>query len=377
MILDGASTFDMQAAILAELGMGESQARQWLSDTWLLAERSDATDSDRGASARTTGTETILAGVYRELEAIERLERARILRAALRFEVRRTRQVEEAGGKLTPADDLRAAALDLLLPCRMAGEGSRSPSRASGEFGASSYPQELAKVLRREATRPISERLFGPRGSSDMAQRRHRNRVDRDGLHRGPRDILDAICGAAVAEAIDVRPPSVEDALWGLTRLASTLDPEMESSIEALECRLVLGAHPSQPDFEDTDRRRADRSAPVERIELAQLVVSGRFGEALDRSSAGELREDASPSLGALRAALRHRLKETASVPDSLNSKRPGPAEIRRIARFLISMDGAWPSQQQGRRRALAAHAPGAAALPSFPGWPSMMESGS
>lgn len=364
----GVSTFDLQAAILAELGMEVPGAWQWLSDTWLLAERAALPPVASGGGLR--------QAVYLELDGLERFERAAILRSAVRFEIRRTAVGPAGGGEASPAQDLRAAALDLVLPCPIASShpmdrGERDSSAAAGDGPTTDDRRRLAALLRREGARPVSERLFGPREG-----RRGRDRADATGIPQpdaacDPAWVLDAICGAPAPLPVQSRTPSVNEALWGLVQLAAALDPSVESSIAALECRLVLGAGEKSPGgmgdgFPDTaslgatlrhgNSEQGTAVASWERIELARLVVSGQFEDALSRSRAGELVGDESLSLTALRAALRHRgadrraalkvsnhlQKQIPSVPN-YREAAPNHGEIQRIARFLASIEQAWP----------------------------------
>ena len=336
-----ASNFDYQAAVLAELGMDERGAAQWLSDTWLLAERS-AAPHPSGSVPISSGP--LLDGVYRELEALERVERARVLRAALRFELRCARGApgyEDAGdgNGATPGSDLRAAALDLVLPFRSPGSGANS--------GANRGNDRLRKMLGRESARPVSERLFGPRDAT-IGDRRIRDGAPAPPSRCvDPGAVLDAICRASAPIQVNVRTPQVVAALWGLMHLNSTLGPGIETAAIALECRLVLGEKPPGLVVRCESGRYAIPLASSERIELAQLVVSGDFVGALRRSCMGNLRRDHSPSLGAIRAALRHRLSGPISGPDPPTARvaceDPSPGEIQRIARFLVSMEEAWP----------------------------------
>ncbi len=418
----GISMFHLQAAILAELGMGRPGARQWLSDSWLLAERtgprlgegrgllSDGAGSggaERGGAAtqfpgvvaagsatrEPTAVDATNAGpsgpmldeVYRELETLERLERAKALRAALRFEIRRVAPRRGSGeghgpamGPLVdPGEDLRAAALDLVMPCTPGGgdvEYHGVPRDDSRIDPNDPGRDQLRELLLREATRPISERLFGPRADGgrqvDTTHWDTANRSPHDLPRRrvDPGDVLDAICGAAPPIPVGFRTPPVEEALWGLMGLALALDPGVESSIAALECRLVIGGR-DQADVADLGTHGLSDSvgpgliplASLERIELAQLVVKGRFGEALDQAGSGGLGKDRSSSLGALRAALRRRLDGPKPTGRPLDIQRPARGEVQRIARFLACMEEAWPgyvTPLSRRRSAMAGPGP-------------------
>lgn len=354
----GASGFDLQAATLAELGMEVTGAWQWLSDTWLLAERA--------APWRAPSAGALLDAVYLELEWLERSERAAMLRSAVRFEIRRATMDPNGDDGGGPAKDLRAAALDLVLPCSVESPSPREEDDPASGASVEGDPAKddrgkLAERLRREGARPVSGRLFGPR-KPFRCRKPHESR--RDQLSGGAEDpawVLDAICGTPAPLPMEPRTPSVKDALWGLVQLAAALDPGVESSIAALECRLVLGTRGSGSqdvgagNFEGTfigDLALARR----ERIELAQLVVSGQFEEALARSRTGGLVGDESLSLGALRAALRHRGAERKSsrvtaghlrkrTPSDLlpRALSPPSGELQRIARFLASIEQAWP----------------------------------
>lgn len=266
--------------------------RRWLDDTLRLAA------TERGEHARSAAEAPLLVDVYRELEAIERHERAELLRGCARMLARSVPRT------------LGAAALDLLAP-----------------FGPHA-DRQIHRGLACETERRVSERLLR----------------------------------AAVAPPLDIAAldpcadGGAEEIIKGLARLALALErgtgisSDADGRLAVLEVRLALGdpaaALAGLDDLADELRAsKADATVALDAVERARAAAAFAVGDdatVLDLLGSGELAFDRSASAGAMHAAARHRFLGPASGAEGTDRDDcflapVGSEERGRVARFLAA----------------------------------------